>query len=145
MENDPYNAVDMKVGFLGVDMGWDWCDSHQFNGLGVDIELGRPHAGCDFPSLMSISRIKCPIDGAAEPMVGSCGSLSTSGRPRHAVSNSDAPSATISTIVNSVVVQSFPMCRSAADSENIRTFSAGVARAWTARRCRRRNPLSGQG
>lgn len=99
----------------------------------------QPPSSCGFPSFMSISRIKSPIDGDAEPMVGSrgsCGSLSTSGRPRHAVTNLDAPSATISNIVDSGVVQSFPMCRSAADSENTRTFSAGVVRAWTARRCR---------
>ncbi|MBU8828921.1 hypothetical protein [Mycolicibacterium goodii] len=37
-----YGALDTKVGFLVVDMKWDWCDSPQFNGACVDMELGKP-------------------------------------------------------------------------------------------------------
>lgn len=45
VETAEYTAVDTKVGFPAVDMPWDWCDSRQLSGAGVDIELGKPHVG----------------------------------------------------------------------------------------------------
>lgn len=70
MEIEAQDAVDTKVGFSGVDMAWDWCDSQLLSGATVDIKVGKPQPQSGFPSFMSVPHIRCPLDVHMDMKVG---------------------------------------------------------------------------